>query len=80
MRFFLEKRVNTSPWGRAIVLAAAMMLVLFISLFFFLAVGIEPFAAYNTIGEEVFIPANAIHTVRNIGKTNNVWYFGYKNR
>ena len=32
------------------------------------------------IGEEIFIPANAIHTVRNIGKTNNVWYFGYKNR
>ncbi len=32
------------------------------------------------IGEEVFIPANAIHTVRNIGKTNNVWYFGYKNK
>ena len=31
------------------------------------------------IGEEVVIPANAIHTVRNIGKTNNVWYFGYKN-
>ena len=31
------------------------------------------------IGEEIFIPANAIHTVRNIGKTNNVWYFGYKN-
>ena len=32
------------------------------------------------IGEEFFIPANSIHTVRNIGKTNNVWYFGYKNR
>ena len=32
------------------------------------------------VGEEVFIPANAIHTVRNIGKTNNVWYFGYKNK
>ena len=32
------------------------------------------------IGEEVFVPANSIHTVRNIGKTNNVWYFGYKNR
>ena len=32
------------------------------------------------IGEEVFIPAKAKHTVRNIGKTNNVWYFGYKNR
>ena len=31
-------------------------------------------------GEEVFVPANSIHTVRNIGKTNNVWYFGYKNR
>ena len=30
------------------------------------------------IGEEVFIPANTIHTVRNIGKTNNVWYYGYK--
>ena len=32
------------------------------------------------IGKEIFIPANSIHTVRNIGKTNNVWYFGYKNR
>ena len=32
------------------------------------------------IGEEVFIPANSVHTVRNIGKTNNVWYFGYKNK
>ena len=30
------------------------------------------------IGEEVFIPANAIHTVRNVGKKNNVWYYGYK--
>ena len=30
------------------------------------------------IGDEVFIPASAIHTVRNIGKTNNVWYYGYK--
>ena len=30
------------------------------------------------IGDEVFIPANAIHTVRNIAKTNNVWYYGYK--
>ena len=24
------------------------------------------------IGEEVFIPAKAMHTVRNVGKTNNV--------
>jgi len=31
------------------------------------------------IGNEVFIPANANHTVRNIGMTNNVWYYGYKN-
>jgi len=31
------------------------------------------------IGEEVFIPANAMHTVRNVGKANNVWYYGYKN-
>ena len=31
------------------------------------------------IGDEVFIPANVNHTVRNVGKTNNVWYFGYKN-
>ena len=30
------------------------------------------------IGEEVFIPAKAMHTVRNVGKTNNVWYYGYK--
>ena len=32
------------------------------------------------IGEEVFIPANAVHTVRNVGQTNNVWFFGYRNR
>ena len=30
------------------------------------------------IGKEVFIPAEAIHTIRNVGKTNNVWYYGYK--
>ena len=32
-----------------------------------------------SIGEEVFIPANALNTVSNVGKTNNVWYYGYKN-
>ena len=32
------------------------------------------------IGEEVFIPANAVHTVRNVGQKNNVWFFGYRNR
>jgi len=31
------------------------------------------------IGGEVLIPANVNHTVRNVGKTNNVWYYGYKN-
>ena len=30
------------------------------------------------IGEEVFIPANTMHTVRNVGKTDNAWYYGYK--
>ena len=32
------------------------------------------------IGEEVFIPANAVHTVRNVGHSNNVWFYGYRNR
>ena len=27
------------------------------------------------IGEEVFIPANAFHTVKNIGSKGNVWYY-----
>ena len=30
------------------------------------------------IGKEVFIPAKAIHTVRNVGKTHTVWYYGHK--
>ena len=30
------------------------------------------------IGEEVFIPARALHTVRNVGTTSNIWYYGYK--
>ena len=32
------------------------------------------------IGEEVFIPAGARHTVRNIGATTNRWCFGYKRK
>ena len=32
------------------------------------------------VGDEIFIPANAVHTVRNIGKSNNVWYYGYRNK
>ena len=27
----------------------------------------------------MIIPANVIHTFSNVGKTNNVWYYGYKN-
>ena len=30
------------------------------------------------IGKEVFIPAKAKHTVRNVGMTINAWYYGYK--
>ena len=30
------------------------------------------------IGEEQFIPAKDLHTVRNTGSTYIVWYFGYK--
>ena len=30
------------------------------------------------IGEEVFIPANAHHSVRNIGGTTARWLYGYK--
>ena len=30
------------------------------------------------IGEEVFIPANATHTVSNVGSVGNVWYYGYR--
>ena len=28
------------------------------------------------IGEEVFIPAYALHTERNVGSVGNVWYYG----
>ena len=41
-------------------------------------VEIEGKAERPQIGEEVFIPANAVHTVRNVGQTNNVWFYGYK--
>ena len=30
------------------------------------------------IGKEVFIPAKAKHTVQNVGKKINAWYYGYK--
>ena len=55
MQIFLEKRINTTSQGRILVLASALFLVLFISWLFFLAVGIEPFAAYKVVGEEIFL-------------------------
>ena len=41
---------------------------------------IEDKAHRLQLGEEVFIPANAVHTVRNVGQRNNVWYYGYKSK
>jgi quercetin dioxygenase-like cupin family protein len=29
-------------------------------------------------GEELFIPRNTSHSVKNIGKTISRWYYGYK--
>lgn len=29
-------------------------------------------------GEEVLIPAGALHTVRNLGTTTSRWLYGYK--
>ena len=29
-------------------------------------------------GEEIFIPAHAMHSVRNIGGTTTYWLYGYK--
>ena len=55
MRFFLEKRVNTSSWGRVLVLGVAFLLVLVISWFFFLLAGIEPITAFKIVGEEIFL-------------------------
>ena len=40
-----------------------------------LEIEIEGKSQQSQIGDEVFIPANAVHTLRNIGKTNNVWYY-----
>lgn len=31
-------------------------------------------------GDEAFIPARAIHSVRNIGGTETRWLYGYKNQ
>ena len=39
---------------------------------------IEGKSQQSPIGKEVFTPAKAKHTVRNVGKTINSWYYGYK--
>ena len=46
----------------------------------YIEIEIEGKSQQPHIGDEVFIPANAVHTVRNIGKSSNIWYYGYKNR
>ena len=33
--------------------------------------------SHPRIGEEIFIPAGAVHSVRNIGKTTAKWLYGY---
>ena len=43
-----------------------------------LTVEIDGKAKQPRIGKEVFIPAKAMHTVSNVGMTNNVWYYGDK--
>ncbi|KMP10505.1 cupin domain-containing protein [Candidatus Nitromaritima sp. SCGC AAA799-A02] len=30
------------------------------------------------IGEEIFIPADVVHSVRNVGGTTSRWLYGYK--
>jgi mannose-6-phosphate isomerase-like protein (cupin superfamily) len=32
------------------------------------------------VGEEVFIPAGVSHTVRNLGRRQSRWYYGYRRR
>lgn len=32
------------------------------------------------LGEEVYIPAGAMHTVRNVGSTHSRWYYGYRQK
>ena len=39
---------------------------------------IEGKSQQPSIGKEIIIPAKAKHTVRNVGKTFNAWYYGYK--
>ena len=34
--------------------------------------------SHPEIGEEIYIPAGAVHSVRNIGNTTARWLYGYK--
>ncbi|RMH05092.1 MAG: cupin domain-containing protein [Nitrospirae bacterium] len=35
---------------------------------------------YPPVGEELFIPAGASHSVRNIGQTTARWLYGYRSK
>ncbi|MCF8721712.1 cupin domain-containing protein [Nitrospina gracilis] len=41
---------------------------------------IEGAVSHPDPGEEVFIPARAVHSVRNIGGTSACWLYGYKQK
>lgn len=43
-----------------------------------LEVEMEGRVLHPSIGEEIFIPADVVHTVRNVGGTTARWYYGYK--
>lgn len=32
------------------------------------------------VGEEIYIPAGAMHTVRNVGSTHSRWLYGYRQK
>ena len=36
--------------------------------------------SHPKVGEEVLIPANSLHAVRNIGSKTNRWLYGYKRK
>lgn len=35
---------------------------------------------YSAIGQEILIPANTLHTVKNIGSTESCWLYGYQRK
>lgn len=35
---------------------------------------------HPTLGQEILIPANTLHTVKNIGSTKSRWLYGYKQK